>query len=112
MEFWKGLVQLSQPMLQNLGEADQDRQRDAAQLELLHQLPQVDAARGSLVGMHPQVPVRAHGEIAFAPTGDIVEFAGVDGGPSFGRFPDSSFTQFQFAATSSCKDINLQCPSI
>ena len=93
-------MQFAQAMFQNFGEADQDRQRDAAQFEFFHQLEQVDASRRVLGRMHPQVPIRAHREVAFAPTGDIVQFAGVRGGPPLGRLPDSSFTQFQFQATS------------
>ncbi len=95
------LVHLAQAMLENFGEADQDGQRDAAQLEFFDQFAQVDAARGFLAGVHPQVTVRADRKIAFTPTGDVVKFAGVGDGPPLGRLQNGSFAQFQFALTSS-----------
>ena len=94
------LVHFAQPMLENFGEADQDGQPDAAQLQFFDQLAQIDAARRLLAGMHPQVPVRADGKIALAPTGDIVEFAGVGDGPPLGWLENGGFTEFQFAVTS------------
>ena len=109
----EGLVHFAQTMLQNFGEADQDGEPDAAQLELFDQLAQIDAARRLLAGMHPQVPVRADGKIAFAPTGDIVEFAGVGDGPPLGWLVNGGFTEFQFAVTSRARDgARLQCPAI
>ena len=105
------LVQFAQTMLQDFGEADQDRQRNAAQLQFFDQLAQIDGSRGFLGRMHPQMPVRADGKIALAPTGDVVQLAGICNGPSFGRFPNGSFAQFQFVATSELR-INFQCPAI
>jgi hypothetical protein len=46
-------------MLQDLAEANQDRQRDAAELEIVDQLLEVDAAVRLLAGMNPQVAVLA-----------------------------------------------------
>jgi hypothetical protein len=50
--------------------------------------------------MHPQVSVRADGKIALAPTGDIVELAGIGDGPPLGWFENGGFTKFQFEVTS------------
>ncbi len=94
------LVHFAQPVLEDFGEADQDGEPDAAQLEFFDQLAQIDAARRLFARMHPQVSVRADGEIALAPTGDIVEFAGVGDGPPLGWFVNGGFTDFQFAVTS------------
>jgi hypothetical protein len=44
--------------------------------------------------------VGTYGKISFAPTGDVVELAGVGDGPPFGWFEDGGFTKFQFAVTS------------
>jgi hypothetical protein len=73
-------------MLQDLAEADEDGQRDAAQLEVVDQLLKVDATRGILVGVDPQVAVLADREVTLAPGSDIVEFGGVGGGPAVGGF--------------------------
>ncbi len=64
------------------------RQGDAAQLEIVHQLLEIQAAVGILVGVHPQVPVLADGKISLAPTGDIVQLGGFGGGPAVGRLAD------------------------
>ncbi len=53
-------------------------------------------AGGVLLGMDAHVAVIAHREIAFAPTGDIVEVAGQLRGPAFGGLHD----QGAFAAVS------------
>ena len=81
----KGLVHLAQPVLQNFAEADQDGQRDAAQLQVVDQLFEIDAARRVLVGAHPHVAVGPDREVAFAPTSDIVELAGLGDRPAVGR---------------------------
>ena len=83
----KGLMHLAQAVLQDFAEADQDRQRDAAQLEIVDQFFQIDARVRFLVGMDQQVAVLADRKIAFAPTGDVVELRGVGGGPSIGGLP-------------------------
>ena len=80
------LMHLAQAMLQNFAEADQDGQRDAAQLQVVDQLFEIDAARGVLIGTHPDVAVGFDGEVAFAPTGDIVQLARFGDGPAVSRF--------------------------
>ena len=81
----KRLVHFPQPVLENFAEADQDRQRDAAELQIVDQFLEIEAAIRVLVGVDPKMSVRAHRKIAFAPTGDVVEFGGFGGGPAVGR---------------------------
>ncbi len=50
-------VDFGQPVLQNIGEANQDRQIDAAQLQPIDQLLQIDRALGILRGMNADVPL-------------------------------------------------------
>ena len=57
---------------------------NAAPFQRVDKLFQVDAAGWFLGGMDKQIAVLADGEIAFAPTGDIIEFSGVVGGPTIG----------------------------
>src|SRR5208283_426688 len=82
------LMHLPQPVLENFPKPDQDGQGDAAQLEIVDQLLQVEAAVEVLVGVNPDVAVRANREIALAPAGNIVELPGFSGGPTVSRFPD------------------------
>ena len=46
----EGGVNLAEAMLQDVGEADEDRKADAAELQPIDQLLEVDGACGSLVG--------------------------------------------------------------
>ena len=95
----KGAVQLAQPVLQDVGEANQDRQVDAAEDERIDQLLQVDRASGILFRVDADMSVLPHREVSLAPTSDIVEVAGQLRGPSFGGLHD----QGAFAA------ISFQC---
>ena len=77
----EGVVDLAQAVLQDVGEADQDRQVDAAQLQPIDQLLQVDR-RGRVLGrVDPHVALVADREVALAPAGDVVQLAGVGRGP-------------------------------
>ncbi len=55
MAVCEGVVNLAQPVLQDLGEANQNRQRDAAQDQRVDQLLQIDERR-VLFGMDQNVP--------------------------------------------------------
>ena len=55
-----------------------------AQLEIVDQFLEVDAAAGVLVGVHPHVAVLADGKVALAPAGDVVELGCLGGGPPVG----------------------------
>ena len=103
-------VELAQTVLQNVGEANQNGQVDAAQHQRVDQLLQIDGARRVFFGMDPHVPVIAHREIAFAPTGDVVEIAGGFRGPAFRRLHHQgalASISFQLARFS----LIHQCPS-
>ena len=52
-------MDLGQPMLQDIGEADQDGQIDAAHLQPVDKLLQVDRPLGVLVGVNQHVAVLA-----------------------------------------------------
>ena len=82
----KGLVQLAQPMFDDVGEADQNRQGDAAPLECVDQLFQIDAAGGFFGWMNKKVAILSYGEIALAPARYVIEFGSVGGGPAIGGF--------------------------
>ena len=87
------VVNLAQPVLEDVGEADQHGKRDAAQNQRIDQLLQVDRAGRVLGRMDMDVAVAVDGEIALAPTGDVVQIAGVLGGPPLdGVEDDSSFS--------------------
>ena len=78
------VVNLAQAMLEDAGEADQDRQVDAAELQAVDQLLEIDAAVRVLGGMDQHVPVSADRKISFAPTGDLIQFGGIGGRPALG----------------------------
>ena len=97
MAVWKAPCNLAQPVLQDVGEADQDRQVDAAQHQRIDQFLEVDGAGGVLFRVDADVAVLAHREVALAPARDVVEVAGQLGAPSLGGLHD----QGAFAAVSS-----------
>jgi hypothetical protein len=76
-------VNLSEPVLQDFGEPQQDRQVDAADLQPVDELFEVDALGRILVGMHQQVAGRTDGEVTIAPAGDLVQVGGVRAAPVF-----------------------------
>jgi hypothetical protein len=82
------LVHFAEAVLKDFAEAEQDGERDAAELEIVDQFFEVDAASGLLIGMDPEMAVLAHGKIAFAPAGNVVEFAGFGDAPTVGWFTD------------------------
>lgn len=77
-------------MLQNFAETDQDRRLNAAHDQLVDELFEVELAMGFFVGMDKKIAIFPNGEIAFAPTGDIVEFIGVRNGPTLRGFKRDS----------------------
>ena len=68
----EGAVDLAEPVLQDVGEADQDRHREPAQLQAIDQALQIDAAIRLLGGVDLQVALLAHREVALAPAGHVV----------------------------------------
>ena len=81
----KRTVNFTQPVLQNLAEAEQDRRLNAAKHELIDQFLQIDAACAILVRMDPEVAVFRHGKIAFAPAHYVIQLGGIGDGPPIGR---------------------------
>ena len=63
----EGGVDIAQAVLQDVGEAHQDRKADAAELQPIDQLLQVDRLRRILGRVHLDVPGRVHREVAVAP---------------------------------------------
>ena len=92
----ESLVHVAQPVLQDIGEADQDRKGDPAQLQLLDEFFQVDAALRLFGRMNLNVAVLAHREITFAPARHVIQLTCIDGRPALGGLPNCCFTQFQF----------------
>ena len=81
----ESVVQFAQAMLENVGEADQDRQRDAAQHQAYRPVFSDRWSARILLGVHKDVPFVADRKISLPPTGNIVQFAGVYCRPSIGR---------------------------
>ena len=77
----EGAVDLAEPVLQDVGEANQDRHREAAQLQAIDQPLQIDAAARLLGGMDLQVALLADGEVALAPAGHVIQLGGFGGRP-------------------------------
>ena len=71
----EGGVDLAEPVLQDVGEADQDRHGQPAELEAIDQALQVDAAGRVLRRMDLQVAVFVDGEVALTPARDVVQLA-------------------------------------
>ena len=73
----KGVVDLADAVAEDVGEAQQDRQLDAAGLELIDQLLEVDRLVGAFVRVDGDVARLVDAEIAFAPVANAVGFDGV-----------------------------------
>ncbi len=70
-------------MAQDVGEAEEDGELDAAHLELIDEFLQVDGVIGPFVGMDGDVAELVDVEVAFAPAMDAVHFDGVSNFPRF-----------------------------
>src|SRR5207237_10919878 len=70
-------VNVGETMFEDVGEADEDGKADAAQLQAIDQLLQVDRALRILRRVHLHVALAVDGEVAVAPARDLVELAGV-----------------------------------
>ena len=77
----EGFVDVLEPMLQDVAEADERRQADAAQLQVIDQLLEIDRPARLLGRVDLDLTVLTDGEVALAPAGDLVELGGVDVGP-------------------------------
>ncbi len=81
----EGVVDLADAMAEDIREAKQDRQLDAALLELIDQLLEVDRLAGVLVGMNGYVPLGVDPEIVLAPVANAVRFQGIIDLPRIGE---------------------------
>ncbi len=79
----KGAVNFAQAMLQNIGEANQNWQIDAAQLQPIDQLLQIDRPLRILGGVHANVPIAVHRKVAIPPPRHFVQFSGIGHRPAF-----------------------------
>ena len=70
-------VDLADAVLEDVGEADEDRGAQAAQLEPVDQLLQIDRPGGVTGRVHLHVPGLVHREVALAPARHLVELGGV-----------------------------------
>src|SRR5262249_15101583 len=61
-------------------------QRDPAELKIVDQFFQVERAIRVFVGMYPKLAIRANGEVALAPTGNVIEIRSLGCSPAIGRF--------------------------
>ena len=75
------LVNVLETMLQDVAKADERRKADAAQLQVIDQLLEVDRAARVLRGMDPNVAVLADREIPLTPSANLVHFGSIDGRP-------------------------------
>src|SRR5690606_6000403 len=77
----KGGVDLRETMLEDVGEAEQDRRAQATQLEPIDEAFEIDAAGRILGGMDHQVALLVDREVALAPARDVVELGRLGGCP-------------------------------
>ena len=76
-------MDLADAVAEDVGEAEQDRQLNAAGLELIDQFLEVDGLFGVLVGVDGDVAVLVDAEVALAPVADAVESRGRPGSSIF-----------------------------
>ena len=81
----EGVVDLADAMAEDVREAKQDRQLDAALLELIDQFLEVDRLAGVFVGMNRHVPLGIDPEIVLAPVADAVRFQSIIDFPRIGE---------------------------
>ncbi len=77
----EGIVQMAEPVREDVRESHHDGRRQIARLQTLHHLQQVDFVRGGGVGAHDHVAGFVDREIARTPGGHVVQFQRV------GHFP-------------------------
>ena len=97
MALLEGVVDLADAVAEDVGEAEQDRQLDAAGLQLIDQVLEVDGLLGALVGMDGDVAGLVDAEVAFAPVADAVGFDGVADLPLFHEFGLNAFRHQRFS---------------
>ena len=81
----EGVVDLADAMAEDVRKTQQNRQLDAALLELIDQFLEVDRLAGILVGMNGHVPLGIDPEIILAPVANAVRFQGIIDPPRIGK---------------------------
>lgn len=74
-----------QTVFENVSETDENGERNAAPLEGIDELLEIDAAGRFFGGVNEEMPVIADREITFTPTSDIVKLRCVGSSPPIGR---------------------------
>ena len=74
-------MDVTEAMLQDVGESDEHRKADAAELEAIDELLQVDGAGRVLGWMDLHVAIVIDREVSVAPARHLVELAGVVDAP-------------------------------
>ena len=83
----EGVVNVADAVTKDVLEPDQHRQTDAAQLQVIGQLLEVDGPLRVLRRMDQDVARRGDREVALPPALDLVEFAGVGDGKHLSCLP-------------------------
>jgi hypothetical protein len=81
----KRRVNVAEPVFEDVGEADENGEADAAKLKAIDQLFEVDGPGRVLRRMYLDVAGLVHGEVAVAPAGHLVELARVVDAPAARR---------------------------
>ena len=111
----EGVVDVLQPVLEDVAEADERRQVDAAALQVVDQLLEVDGPVRVLRGMHLDVAVLADREVALAPALDFVQLGGVGGRPALAhvvRGARASHRNFHYAMIPKIRGRGAACYQI
>ncbi len=87
----EGVLDLADAMAEDIREPQQDRQLNAALLELIDQLFQVDRLARDLVGMNRDVPGSIDTEIAFPPVTNAISFDRILNLPRIGKSVFNTF---------------------
>ena len=83
----EGVVDVSDPVAEDVAEADEHRQLDPAQHQVVGELLEVDRLRRVLGRMDEDVARRRDGKVALAPPVDLVELGRVADGEGLSRLP-------------------------
>jgi len=88
----KSAVNIREPLTKDVAEADQNRQPDATQLQVIDQLLEIDCPLRIFRGVHAYVPIGPDRKVALAPAIDLVEFRRVRDGPGIALAPRARYT--------------------
>ena len=81
----KRVVDVAEPVPQDVAEPDEQRKIDAARLQVVGELLEIDRLARVLRRVHEHLAGVADREVALAPPVDLVQLGGVGGTPLFVR---------------------------